>query len=465
MTSVLGFNSQIRYLKDYADFVAYNQRIAPAYNLAYVDNAAHLPYAKTYADSQSGKTVVRLWHSLDGAFFQKPTGVGDNRYYIAAPQDYLDQYGEYGTGKMILSILNEPNGYADISDTVRRITWLSELLTMAARRKLQLCIYNWGDKHPKLVNGEWDSADDDILRIMAEYPDLFYMGLHLYGDDEITSHLEGYVRRCKSLNISPNRVIVSEFGIDSTGGAENGYKSRNWTGKQYADWQLAQIKGSLKPYIDSGVLVGLCTFCAGNSGGWQAFDIEQDTEYRATIEAAAKTGELAPVTTVKPQPATIIEKPAAAIIGIRQMIHNFGAGQTVHRSLRTRPEWAAPETGQVYKGSIVRVYTIPVETGVIKSDGTKGRWNYVEKLDADKSITNSGWMWVDNITFANGSTSTSENPVVTLPPEPSTPPPAENPANRPSGAIAGLSRSDIEKQVIIAEMQLAYWRDVLARAA
>lgn len=468
MSSILGFNTHIRYLKDYTDFVAFNQRIAPAYNLAYVDNPAHLPYAKTFADSQQGKTVVRLWHSLDGAFFLRPEGVGDNRYYIASPQDYLDQYGAYAQGNMILNVLNEPSGYLDSASTTRLITWMSELLTIAARRKLQLCILNWSDRHPKLIDGQWDNAFDDIIKIAAGYPELFYVGVHMYGPDKLTEHLKGYFKRCETLGIQPNRVICSEFGLDTTGGADNGYKSRGWTGKQYADWQIGQVKSDLKPFIDSGKLVGLCTFCAGNSGGWQHFDIEPDMEYRTAIETASKMEELEPVTTyvkpVQPSPITIVPKPDNVIMGTNRVIQSFKGGQ-LYRHLRIEPRWDATDTAQVYKGTVIRVYDFPSEKGAVNKSGEIGTWKYVEKLDSEKQVIASGWMWVDNLTYISGATGTSEFPVVTPPPATGAPEPAENAGNSGLQPIVILTRADIQKQIAFRELEIAQLRDLLARTA
>lgn len=447
MTSIIGFNTQLRYLKNPSDWQEYNKRIAPAYNLAYVDNVAHLPYARDYANSQPGKTVVRLWHDLDGAFFQKPTGVGDTRYYIASPQSYLDQYGEYGTGNMILSILNEPNGFAELNDTLRRVAWLSELLTMAARRKIQLCVYNWGDRHPKLVNSEWDSADDDILRIMAGYPDLFYMGIHLYGPDDIIPHLEGYIKRCATLGIKPNKIIISEFGLDSTGAQENGYKSRQWTGKQYADWQIGQVKKELRPYIERGEVVGLCVFCAGNSGGWHNFDIEPDNEYRTAIETAAKMGELEPVTTSKPQP-------VAPPFEIAAIVNNRYTLRVPGRLLRKMYKSNTPGSevnGTVPDGAVVTV---------IDKQFVSGDW-WVKISYQSKDTTYIGWITTDG-GIVKFNSLTSEFPAV---PAPTTPAANENTANGGLQPITVLTRADIQKQIIFKELELAQLRDMLSKAA
>lgn len=451
MTSILGFNTHIRYLKDYTDFVAFNQRIAPAYNLAYVDNPAHLPYAKTFADSQQGKTVVRLWHSLDGAFFLRPEGVGDNRYYIASPQDYLDQYGAYAQGNMILNVLNEPSGYLDSASTTRLITWMSELLTIAARRKLQLCILNWSDRHPKLIDGQWDSAFDDIIKIAAGYPELFYIGVHMYGPDKLTEHLEGYFKRCETLGIQPNRVICSEFGLDTTGGADNGYKSRGWTGKQYADWQIGQVKSDLKPFIDSGKLVGLCTFCAGNSGGWQHFDIEPDMEYRTTIEVAVKAGELAPLTT-KPVDITKPEyTPAPVEVGKRYAMRSpAGYRRILHRA----PMLGSESVASIPDGSIVMV----LEEKAVKADW----WRKVSYTD--KGVTLQGWISMDGGLVKFQSLTTEFAPVTT-PPAINTPEPAENTGNSGLQPITVLTREQIQAQVIVKELELAFWRDLLSKAA
>lgn len=309
--SIIGSNAAIRYLKAYDAHVAYWREVNPAYQLAYIDKPDHTVYIEQYAQSLPNSMIVaRIYHPLDGGFHLKPTGAGDTRHYVSSPVEYLSAYGWLGRKRnIILNVMNEPNANGSPDEMLRLVAWMLDYIPMAAASETKSVLFNWADRNPKIINDMMDSTYDSVLKLMAVHPDLFYMGMHFYGPDEIVSHLDSYVARCKILGIKPPRVIGTEFGIDSTGGTERGYKSRPNYINIYASWQETVIKGSLSGHIKSGVLVGLDVFQEGNSGGFDDFDFENDTGYKSEIKRAALAGEInvpnlapSPIPTPAPTP-------------------------------------------------------------------------------------------------------------------------------------------------------------------
>jgi len=292
--SIIGPNSALRYLKSYNAHADYWHEVNPAYLLAYVDKKEHTSYIQDYAASFPDSMVVaRIHHALDGGFHLKPTGPNDNRHYVASPEDYIKDYGFLGhISNVILNVFNEPDGFADDATIDRLISWFLEYIPLAVNSKTKSLLFNWGDRQPRIFGDMMDARYGGILKLAALYPELFYMGMHLYGPDDITQHLESYVKLCETLEIKPLRVIASEFGFDKTNGAASGYKSRGVGGGEYAAWQISQVQHDLSPYIKSGVLVGLNVFQEGNSGGWAAFDYENDDAYKKELKRAAQAGEL-----------------------------------------------------------------------------------------------------------------------------------------------------------------------------
>jgi len=297
--SIIGPNAALRYLDAYNAHVTYWREVSPAYLLAYVDKPEHTPFIEQYAASFPDSMVVaRIHHDLEGGFHLKPTGPGDNRHYISSPEEYHGAYGFLGRiSNVILNIMNEPSGYEDDAIIDRLVAWMLEYIPLAVASKTKSVLFNWGDRQPRMFGGMMDARFGGILKLAAFYPELFYIGFHLYGPDDITEHLESYVQLCKTLEIKPLRVIGTEFGFDKTNGNASGYKSRGYSGGAFAAWQISQVQHDLSPYIKSGVLVGLNIFQEGNSGGWDSFDYENDEAFKKEIKRAALAGELEPMTT------------------------------------------------------------------------------------------------------------------------------------------------------------------------
>jgi hypothetical protein len=391
--SLIGPNAALRYLKAYHAHVNYWREVNPTTALAYVDKPDHAPYILEYAAALPDTLIVaRIKHDLDGGFHTKPTGAGDTRYYVSSPGDYHRAYGYLGrVPNVVLHIFNEPNGFADADEIERLVQWMAEYINLAIREKTKSVLFNWADRNPQIIAGMFDPRFDEILKKMAEHPELFYMGMHFYGPDEIVSHIESYVTRCERLGIVPPKVIGTEWGLDKHDGSkENGYKSWGWGGLKYAMWQTGQVRNELAPYIKRGVLIGLQCFQEGNSGGWEAFDYENDAAYKDEIKRAALAGELEPVTT-KPVPSIPTPQyPSPQLTaGQRYTIVTPGA----IRNVRAAPTLGTTEfVGKLSDGSVitalevkavgidwwVRLETADKVVGWVSCDGDRVKYKAVQ---------------------------------------------------------------------------------------
>lgn len=316
--SIIGSNAALRYLKAYDAHISYWHEVNPAYQVAYIDDPLHIPYIREYAAALPRSMIIaRIYHKLDGGFHLAPTGAGDTRHYVSSPTEYLGAYGDLGKmSNIILNVMNEPNANGSPDEMLRLVEWFIGYIPLAASIGCKSVLFNWADRNPQIINGMMDSQFDDVLKMMAVHPELFYMGMHFYGPDELTSHLESYVKRCEFLKIKPPKVIGTEFGLDSTGGTERGYKSRANYKDIYAQWQEIQVKPSTNPdnktlydYVKSGVLGGVCTFQEGNSGGFDDFDFENDSAYKTEIKRAALAGEINVPSATIPTPPPVITPP------------------------------------------------------------------------------------------------------------------------------------------------------------
>jgi hypothetical protein len=130
----------------------------------------------------------------------------------------------------------------------------------------------------------WDVRWHGILKRAAIYPDLFKIGMHLYGPDGVSKELEAYVKTCEHIGIKPIEVVATEFGLDAVADSKlNGNRSRGIIGKTYATWMSVAANGELAPFIKSGVLVGACVFTWSRHPDWVNFDVEFDTDWQDAI--------------------------------------------------------------------------------------------------------------------------------------------------------------------------------------
>lgn len=359
--SIIGSNAALRYLKAYDAHVKYWQEVNPAFQVGFVDKPEHVPYIREYAAALPNSMIVaRIYHPLDGGFHLAPTTPNDIRRYVSSPSEYLGAYGDLGKmSNIILNVMNEPNANGSVDEMMRLVSWFIDYIPLAAAIPCKSVLFNWADRNPKIIDGMMDGLFDNVLRLMSVHPELFYMGMHFYGPDEIVSHLDSYVARCEYLKIKPPVVIGTEFGLDSTGGTERGYKSRPNYKDIYAQWQELQVKEPVPPitktlavHIQSGVLGGLCTFQEGNSGGFDDFDFENDTGYKTEIKRAALAGEIkAPLFHLSTPPPIPTYTPDPFTSGHRYLITT----PSDFVNVRTSASIAAAKVGEVPNKSVVIV--------------------------------------------------------------------------------------------------------------
>lgn len=456
MTSILTFNSHIRYIKDIGGFNSFVDDLKPSYLLAYVDKKEHGLHIQTMQQRfPNTKIIARVYvenpasrEGLEGKFHLP---AADGRKWIVSPVDALNEWGSLGQNGLILNLLNEPDTYN--YENVKPLTdWIEQVCNLAIARNISVMVGNFSTGHPPVVNGMWSSEYDRLLTILSEKRNQgIYLGLHEYG---ITAgrvgRLDAMVSRCDKLGIPAPNVIISEFGIDHSPNEVPellGYRSRNMAGIPYADWIATTVNNAYRKHIDSGVLKAVCVFSYGNSGGWNSFDIEGDSDFRSQLLIHNTKGvfELTP-----PKPVT----PAFTIavdLGKRYTIRLPGG--TLRKMYKAPALWSE-SNGTVAESSVITV---------VDKLYSGGDWWI--KISYDRNGAGyTGWINSDG-GIVRFQSLTTEFPPVIVPTEPTTPAPAENGANPPLPLIPVLTKADIAKEVIKAKMLVAYWEDLLARAA
>lgn len=282
MSNPIGVNILLSHVKDHPRMHARLNTLKPAFVVATVDGDSDMKQVHSLNAALPNETLVfgRVYVSNDGAFHQKPQ---DGRHWLASPDDCLNRWGELGRDGRILYLLNEPGTHTDDATVARLVDWSCEVIEVAALRSIRVCIDNFGVEHPPVINGEWDSRFDPLLRTLAKHPDAI-LGLHEYlpmkGSDRV-GRFKALVKACKRMGIPVPRMAITEAGYDTIDGSkENGYKSRGISGDTYAKtlidvWQ--------REYASTPQIMGLAVYCYGDNGGWSAFDIEGDTGFWDTL--------------------------------------------------------------------------------------------------------------------------------------------------------------------------------------
>ncbi len=287
-------NAHLGYIKDWPKFIERMRRLNPAVILAYIDDMAQdakiyelksaLPDTKVIARIKEDKFLTAN-NLSDGGFHLE----GGDGGYRMSPASFLNRYGRLGQGGLVLYALNEANGYGD---EARLVTWVLELIDLADARNISLCLINFATGHPAERDDQWmhrkegenSGATFDPILIRLANSNTHFMGLHEYlpGEGWRVGRLWKMVRRCRALGINTPRCIITEWGVDATHGEKsgpNGYRSRGWTSIVYFSALNNIYFAWLKALVDSGILLGMCIFSYGNSGGWVAFDIENDKDF------------------------------------------------------------------------------------------------------------------------------------------------------------------------------------------
>lgn len=399
---ILGLNIGYSYVDDYGALRKFHNALRPAYLLMMVDKDEQIAKAKAETAQMPGaQWIYRVHHKDDGRWWFP---ADDGRPQIATPLDYINQYGHLGRDGGILSVLNEPSSILTDTQLDGLVKWTEEFMGLALLRGVKCCLLNWADRNPRLVDGKWEERYRPLVKLAARFPELFTIGMHLYGPDSITEHLDGYIAACKVWGIDrPPQVIATEFGLDSTGGKEQGYRQHGWDGARLAGWTVNLIQGSLKPYFESGLLAGLIQFAWNRNWRDQGFDVQQDEGWQKDIVAAAERGALDIV--VKPVTKPLdqfIPKPPVATYAHEYMV-------LTERSIRSGPGINYRDEGTLHPTDTVTIYDFPA-TQELRADGQLYQWKWVE------SVKGNGWVQMTNWKPKRLTPPTVEVPVVTPPP-------------------------------------------------
>jgi Bacterial SH3 domain len=406
---ILGLNLSLDHTLDAATRDSFTRAMNAAYAVVMVNSPNDVPKIVQYQAEHPYTTVIgRVYYEQDGGMHMPPQAPADEgKLYTVSPVDWMNVVQALGHGKGWVYLANEPDGDTSDEDTLTRLVdWTEEWMRLAIERKVKTVLFNFGDRHPKIINGQWEARYHEILRLIAAYPELFMIGLHSYGPDPLTEHLEALVQTCKALTIDPIKVVLSEFGVDTHEGSADGYQARGWTGKYYAEWTDGAVNGELKPYITAGVVVGICTFCWNANPRWKDFDVQTDTIWQETILDYASKGRFDIVT--PPAPPLPAYTPDTVIMGAQYRINTPGAT----RRLRKTPALSADQVGTVDDAQIVTV----LERRAVGID-------YWYDIRFQRGIYNlSGWVSQDGgaVRFI---AVTSEIPILPPPPPPPTLPP------------------------------------------
>lgn len=253
------------------------------------DSARFDLFAREFPDTMIVCRVVPANRNDLDASFHLP---GPDGGFRMSPVSFLNTYGGLGSEGKLLYTMNEPDGYANVE---RLVPWLVAVVEEATRRNIRLCLANLATGHPRDVNArQWDRAWDPLLNVLAlpQHRALHVLGLHEYhpGWEFRVGRFKWMLESCRRLFIMPPRVLITEFGIDADhgGSTHNGWRSRGMSEQQYFDLCLDSYNRMYRPFVRGGVIAGLNIFLYGNSGGWEAFDVQNASTFMrllATVPA------------------------------------------------------------------------------------------------------------------------------------------------------------------------------------
>lgn len=450
--SFFGSNVDLPYVRDYGRFLEYHRRLDPVVMTLIVDKPEQREKLLAAArDLPNAKIIARVWHELDGAFHLPPQAPGDNRPEIASAEGYIDEFSALGKGNLILSVLNEPTAFNPLADQVKLVDWCVRGIKRADETQTQIILPNWADRNPFVSGGMWapdvrvhganapiDLYDPMLLAIAnAKHPDLFCIGLHLYGPDRYIDTLGGLVGRCAWLDIPCPPVYVTEYGLDSvfSGDPQNGYVGR-MPGDGYARWHANELAGVLRPYAERGIVRGVTTFGYGHTGKWIGYDVEPDRVFQDTMITLKEEGKLSiPVIPI----AQSVAKPTNPGPGRKVICRKF-------RNIRSGPSTRYHDDGDLPAGTLCTVYDQAPMTEVL-ADGSRVSWWWME------SEKGNGWIQSTNWVCENAPVTPEPPPTPAPVTPPATPAPAE-PPTQPNAVklwAIGLKikATEAQKQVLL----------------
>lgn len=301
MTSVLSINAKPYYIKDWVGCKAFLTQLDATVAVMAVDQPDHINRIREARNAAPNTRIVARFIDVDhdGSMHMKPQTTSDK--YIVSPQNQLNRIREFGQGGLIAYWGNEPDTKAPIDDLERLASHTVEAMDLAATRDydMSLCVGNFGIGHPQPVDGYLPTWMHPILQGLNRHRNRHYLGVHLYAPLNTLEFLNALKKTCdERLQIPMPRVIITEFGWDTDGGKTNGFKSRKMSNEVFAAWCINACQTDLRPFFESGDVIGACTFIYGDDASWYDFNVETahpnevSTAWRDVVLQSARNGEL-----------------------------------------------------------------------------------------------------------------------------------------------------------------------------
>lgn len=253
---MIGLNVLSMYVSDRARI---QQTTASAGIALVMDDA---PFARSLAAANPSALIVHRTYHPD-----------DHRWHeVMTPREWLDAHQATGGAGVTIQLLNEPNGYGNLSTLV---TWCVEVMKQAHERGIALCLPNFAVGHPDTVNVA-NGVLDPLLRAFVTYPEMV-CGLHEYFRDDpmnesyLVGRFKSILDRCKALGITPPTIAITEYGRDHAGGLSDGWRGVGLSDERYAAL-LTDTHRRL--YAPHGIRCAVFCYGTGSGGMWQSFNVE-----------------------------------------------------------------------------------------------------------------------------------------------------------------------------------------------
>lgn len=296
MQSAFSLNVGLNYLKDKGKTLDRLRRLNPAYVFVRVlslnDYAAVREFDAALPDT---RVIVRVYDG-DDAQFHMP---GDDNGSILSPQSVIDQWGKFGHDGLILALQNEPDGYG--AQSLGRINdWVTSIAPIASRTQTHILVYGFAVGHPAEVTfpeGDgfmWRSSLHESLKMVAHHHD--FVGIHVHEylpsrePDRTVGRMNDLLNAYAYLGLAPPDIFVTEFGADDVGSdGLNGYKSRGWSGAEYANRCIQVYREKYDYLVRAGYLKAICIFTEGENPKWENWNVEQDDGFHNELDRQRST--------------------------------------------------------------------------------------------------------------------------------------------------------------------------------
>lgn len=286
--SPVTFNAHINYIS-LPQLVTDTRRLNPTTLLAYLDGGLtegafdlNHPVRLLQRDLPNTRIFVRAHHNDDHQFHVKVNGK-----YRMSPDEFLAKWGWLGKQGRTLQVMNEPSGHNEHVDDL--IAWCEDIIPKATAQGISLALPAFAVQHPLTSGIEWLSKWDRVLTLLSLHNQ--YANLHEYGPDYAhdlrMGRFQYLINRCRRLGITPPRIYISEWGLDSLPDEKPGmgFRARGYSGAGYLQYLVDKYKQHYAAYVRQGIIAGLSIFSYGDSGGWHDFNVATDGDFMQGLPA------------------------------------------------------------------------------------------------------------------------------------------------------------------------------------